>query len=169
MPQRAPKVKPQPKSKYRRSSQEQLASTPPPVVSAPISVHTSPPASSPPPSSPDVNSFDGLPLMILPAPARTGIVVPSCALSHLQTLSTPPSDDSRQQMQQQAIRQGFRCEELATGAHCLLANPPAGAEPTPLADSGAYATTYSDPGLQHSTSTSQWALRTRTRTRMRMG
>ena len=34
-------------------------------------------------------------------------------------------------MQQQAIGQGFRCEELATGAHCLLANPPAGAEPTP--------------------------------------
>ena len=54
-------------------------------------------------------------------------------------------------MQRQAIRQGFCCEEPASGAHGLLANPPAAAEPTPLADSGACATTP-DPGpsLQHS-------------------
>ena len=56
-------------------------------------------------------------------------------------------------MQRQAIRQGFCSEEPATGAHGLLANPPAAAEPTSLADSGASATTSDDPGLslqQHS-------------------
>ena len=124
MLQRAPKAKPQPTSKYRRASQQQPASTPLPVVSASISIHTSSPASSPPPPSPDVNSLDGLPLTILPAPARAGIVVPPRALSHLQTSSSPPSDDSRtQQMQRQAIWQGFCYEEPATGAHSLLANP----------------------------------------------
>ena len=49
-------------------------------------------------------------------------------------------------MQRQAIRQGFCYEEPATGAHGLLANPPAAAEPTSLADSGASATTSDDPG-----------------------
>ena len=147
MPQRAPKAKPQPTSKYRRSSQQQPASTPLPVVSASISIHTSSSGSSPPPSSPDVNSLDCLPLTILPAPARAGIVVPPRALSHLQTSSSPPSDDSRtQQMQRQAIWQGFCYEEPATGAHGLLANSPAAAEPTSLADSGAGATTSDNPG-----------------------
>ncbi|KAN0136386.1 hypothetical protein V8E53_005754 [Lactarius tabidus] len=80
-------------------------STPPPIPAS-ISVDTS----SPPPSSPDINSLAGLPLTILPAPACTGIIVPPLALSHLQTSSSPPSDDSRtQQMQRQAIRQGFCC------------------------------------------------------------
>ena len=152
MPQRPPKAKPQAKHKYRRSSQQQPASTPPPAISTSISVHASSPASSPPPSSPDVNSLDFLPLTILPAPTRTGIVVPPRALSHLPTSSTPPSDDSRmQQMQRQAIRQGFCCEEPATGAHGLLANPLAAAEPSSLADSGVSATTSDpSPSLQHS-------------------
>jgi hypothetical protein len=151
-PRRISKAKPQPQSKYksRRSSQQHPASTPPPV-NASISVHTSSPSPSPPPSSPDVDSLAGLPLTILPAPARTEIVVPPRALSHLQTSSTPPSDDSRtQQMQRQAIRQGFCYEGSATGAHGLLAkNSPAAAELiTPLADSGACATTSgSEPGL----------------------
>ena len=48
-------------------------------------------------------------------------------------------------MQQQAIRQGFCNEEPATGAHGLLASPPAAAEPTSLADSGTSATTSNDP------------------------
>ena len=145
MPQRAPKAEPQPKPKYRRSSQQQPASTPP-AVSASISVHTSSPVLA--------TAFLSRrqlarrpPLTILPAPARTGIVVPPRALSHLQTSSSPPSDDSRiQQMQRQAIRQGFCYEEPATGAHGLLANLPAAAEPTSLADSGASATTSDDPG-----------------------
>jgi hypothetical protein len=151
-PRRISKAKPQPQSKYksRRSSQQHPASAPPPV-NASISVHTSSPSPSPPPSSPDVDSLAGLPLTILPAPARTEIVVPPRALSHLQTSSTPPSDDSRtQQMQRQAIRQGFCYEGSATGAHGLLAkNSPAAAELiTPLADSGACATTSgSEPGL----------------------
>ena len=153
MSQRPPKAKPQAKHKYRHSSQQQPASTPPPAIAMSISVHTSSPASSPPPSSPDVNSLDGLPLTILPAPALTGIVVPPRALSHLQTLSTLLSDNSRtQQMQRQAIRQGFCCEEPATGAHGLLANPLPAAEPSSLADSGVSATTSDDlgPSLQHS-------------------
>jgi hypothetical protein len=123
VPRRISKAKPQPQSKYksRRKSQQQPASTPPPVHAS-ISVHTSSPSPSPPPSSPDVDSLAGLPLTILPAPARTEIVVPPRALSHLQTSSTPPSDDSRtQQMQRQAIRQGFCYEGSATGAHGLLA------------------------------------------------
>jgi hypothetical protein len=96
-PRRVSKAKPQPQSKYksRRSSQQHRASTPPPAISASISVHTSSPSPSLPPSSPDVNSLAGLPLTILPAPARTGIAVPPRALSHLQTSSSPPSDDSR--------------------------------------------------------------------------
>ena len=49
-------------------------------------------------------------------------------------------------MQRQAIRQGFCYEEPATGAHGLLANPPAAAESTSLAGSGASATTSDDPG-----------------------
>ena len=49
-------------------------------------------------------------------------------------------------MQRQAIRQGFYCEP-ATGAHGLLANSPAAAESTPLADSDA-STTKSGPSLQ---------------------
>ena len=56
-------------------------------------------------------------------------------------------------MRQQAIRQGFCYEEPATGAHGLLANPPAAAEPTSLADSCASAITSDDPGpslQQHS-------------------
>ena len=56
-------------------------------------------------------------------------------------------------MQRQAIRQSFCYEEPATGAHGLLANPPAAAKPTSLADSGASATTSDDPGpslQQHS-------------------
>jgi hypothetical protein len=55
-------------------------------------------------------------------------------------------------MQRQAIRQGFCYEGSATGAHGLLAkNSPAAAElTTPLADSGACATTSdSDHGIQH--------------------
>jgi hypothetical protein len=53
-------------------------------------------------------------------------------------------------MQQHAIRQGFFCEGPATGAHGLTIFFPAAAEPIPLADSGACATTSgSDPGLQH--------------------
>ena len=40
-------------------------------------------------------------------------------------------------MQQQAIWQGVHCERPATGVHYLIANP---------ADSGACATTTSDPG-----------------------
>jgi hypothetical protein len=152
VPRRISKAKPQPQSKYksRRKSQQQPASTPPPVHAS-ISVHTSSPSPSPPPSSPDVDSLAGLPLTILPAPARTEIVVPPRALSHLQTSSTPPSDDSRtQQMQRQAIRQGFCYEGSATGAHGLLAkDSPAAAElTTPLADSGACATTSgSEPAL----------------------
>ena len=90
MPQRAPKAEPQPKPKYRRSSQQKPAFTPPPAISASISVHMSSPASSPPPSSPDVNSLGGFPLTNLPAPACTGIVVPPHTLSHLHTSSTPP-------------------------------------------------------------------------------
>ena len=56
-------------------------------------------------------------------------------------------------MQGPAIRQGFCCEGPATGAHVLLANPPAAAELTTLLmDSGACATKSDDPGpsLQHS-------------------
>jgi hypothetical protein len=150
VPRRISKAKPQPQSKYksRRKSQQQPASTPPPVHAS-ISVHTSSPSPSPPPSSPDVDSLAGLPLTILPAPARTEIVVPPRALSHLQTSSTPPSDDSRtQQMQRQTIRQGFCYEGSATGAHGLLAkNSPAAAElTTPLADT-ALAPPHLVPGL----------------------
>ena len=109
MPQHAPKVKPQPKSKYRRSSQQQSASTPPPTISASISVHMSSPASSPTAFlSRRPSRSTAPPLTILPVPARTGIVVLPRALSHLQMSSTPASDDSRtQQIQRQAIRQGF--------------------------------------------------------------
>ena len=71
--------------------------------------------------------------------------MPPRALSHLRISSSPPSDDSRTQ-QPQAIRQGFCYEEPATGAHGLLANPPAAAEFTSLAGSGASATTSDDPG-----------------------
>jgi hypothetical protein len=55
-PRRAPKAKPQPQPKYksRRSSQQHLASTPPPTHTS-ISVHTSSPSSSLPPSSRYVN------------------------------------------------------------------------------------------------------------------
>ena len=54
-------------------------------------------------------------------------------------------------MQRQAIWQGFGCEEPATGAHSLLANPLAAAEPSSLADSGVSATTSDpSPSLQHS-------------------
>ena len=55
-------------------------------------------------------------------------------------------------MQQEAIRQGFCCEEPATGAHGLLANPLAAAKPSSLADSGVSATTSDDlgPSLLHS-------------------
>ena len=149
MPQRPPKARPQAR---HSSSQQQPASTPPPAISASISVHMSSPRSSPPPSSPDVNSLDGLPLTTLPAPARPGIVLPPRTLSHLQTSFTPPDDSRTQEMQRQAIRQGFCCEEPATGAHGLLANPLAAAEPPSLADSGVSATTSFDPGpsLQHS-------------------
>ena len=95
MPQRAPKVKPQPKSKYRRSSQQQSASTPPPTISASISVHMSSPASSPTAFlSRRPSRSTAPPLTILPVPARTGIVVLPRALSHLQMSST---DDSRTQ------------------------------------------------------------------------
>ena len=99
-----------PKSKYRRSNQQQSASTPPPAISASISVHMSSPASLPTAFLSRRPSHSmAPPLTILPVPARTGIVVSPGALSHLQTSSTPASDDNRtQQMQQQAIRQGFR-------------------------------------------------------------
>ena len=54
-------------------------------------------------------------------------------------------------MQRQAIRQGFCCEEPATGPHDLLANPLAAAEPPSLANSGVSATTSDpSPSLQHS-------------------
>ena len=54
-------------------------------------------------------------------------------------------------MQWQAIRQGFCCEEPATGAHGLLANPLAAAESPSLADSGISAITSDpSPSLQHS-------------------
>ena len=54
-------------------------------------------------------------------------------------------------MQRQAIWQGFCCEEPATGAHGLLANPLAAAGPPSLADSGVSATTSDpSPSPQHS-------------------
>ena len=84
---------------------------------------------------------------------RTEILVPPRTLSHLQTSTTPSDDSKTQQMQGPAIRQGFCCEGPATGAHVLLANPPAAAELTTLLmDSGACATKSDDPGpsLQHS-------------------
>ena len=106
MPQRAPKAKPQPKRKYHRSSQQKPAFTPPPAVSASISVHMSSPASLPTAFLSRRPSHSmAPPLTILPVPARTGIVVLPRALSHLQMSST---DDSRtQHIQRQAIRQGF--------------------------------------------------------------
>ena len=76
----------------------------------------------------------------------------SCVRAHIHSpcnrVRLPrASDDSRiQQMQRQAIRQGFCYEEPATGAHGLLANLSAAAEPTSLVDSGASATTSDDPG-----------------------
>ena len=153
MPQHTPKAKPQAKHKYRRSSQQQPTSIPPHAISASISVHTSSLASSPPPSSPDVNPLDGIPLTVLPAPTRNGIVVPPRAMSHLKTLFTPSDDSRTQEMQLQAIQQGFCCEEPATGAHGLLANTLAAAEPPTLVDSGVNATTSDNHGpslQQHS-------------------
>src|ERR1700744_3402902 len=69
---------------------------------------------------------------ILPALACTGIVLLPSALSHLQTSSAPPSDDSRtQRRQRQAILQGVFCEGPVTGAHGLLANILVATEATP--------------------------------------
>ena len=128
---------PQPKPKSRRTSQRHRASTPSPVNTS-ISVHTSPPSTPPPPSqqpssptTPSVNSLAGLPLTILPAPSRTAIAIPPRALSHLQasSSSSPDGSDSQtQQMQRQAIRQGFCYEGTETGADGLLATSPAAAE-----------------------------------------
>ena len=54
-------------------------------------------------------------------------------------------------MQRQAIRQGFCCEEPATGAHGHLANPLVAAESPSLVDSGVGAITSDpSPSLQHS-------------------
>ena len=138
--------KPQPKSKLCSSSQQMPTSTPAPAISVSILAHMSLPASLPPPFSPDINLLNGLPLMILPAPAHTKIMVPLCALSHLQTSFSPPSDDSRtQQIQWQAIQQGFCYEEPASGTHGLLTYPPAAAKPSSPVDSSASASTFDDP------------------------
>ena len=87
-PRRAQKPKPQPqlKHKLRRANQQHRASTPPAaptfasVNTSPASTPSpSPPASQPssPATPPDVNSLAGLPLTILPAPARREIVIPT--------------------------------------------------------------------------------------------
>ncbi len=161
-----PKLHSQPSGRHkpRRAGQQHRESTPPPI----ISVHTSTPSSSPPPQQPsspvtppDVNSLAGLPLTILPAPARTEIVIPPRALSHLHASPDPPDPGAEretkvQQMQQHAIRQGFCYEGAAVGAHGLLATFPAAAGHTPPTDSGACATTTTiptatepEPGPQH--------------------
>ncbi|KAH9069604.1 hypothetical protein EDB83DRAFT_2518349 [Lactarius deliciosus] len=99
-----------------------------------------------PPSSPimppDFNLLAGLPLTILPAPART----------RLRSSPGPPDPvRGMQEVQQHAIRQGFCYEGVAVGAHGLLASLPA-AEPTPALGGSTCATitnsaTAPDPDL----------------------
>jgi hypothetical protein len=71
---------------------------------------TTPMPSQQQPSSPitptNVNSLAGLPLTVLPAPARTAITIPPRALSHLHAFSPGPPDPRAgkvRQMHQQAI------------------------------------------------------------------
>ncbi|KAH9167665.1 hypothetical protein EDB89DRAFT_107258 [Lactarius sanguifluus] len=146
-PQSHPPARQSPRRKPRRSTQQHRTSTPP-AINTSISIHMSTPESTPPPqeqsspiTSPDVNSLAGLPLTILPEPARTEIAIPPRALSHLHSSPDPP-DPARnlQETQQYAIRQGFCYEGTAVGAHGLLAISPA-AESSPASDSGACATT----------------------------
>jgi hypothetical protein len=96
---------------------------------------------------PPATSTTGLPLAIHRTPARTEIVVP---LGHLRISPSPLSDNSRtQQMQRQAIRQGFCCESSQQARSVPRKKFPTAAElTTPLADSGACATTSgSEPAL----------------------
>ena len=95
-------------------------------------------------------------------PTRMEIMIPLHSLNYLYASSSHPDPGAGagtkiQQIQQQAVRQGF--EGATVGAHGLLANIlPAAAVPT--TDSGACATTTTtstttattatdDPGLQH--------------------
>lgn len=144
--QHAQKAKPhrQYKHKSRRSRLQHPTSTPPPAISASISVHTS----SSPSSCTDVNSLAGLPLTILLAPAHGNAARTESATNVAQSFGR--QHDAK--MQRHAIRQGLCCEEPTAGAHGLLANPSGVAEPTtPLAHS-VVCTTSSDscPSQQHS-------------------
>ncbi|KAH9055280.1 hypothetical protein EDB87DRAFT_1338580 [Lactarius vividus] len=146
-PQSHPPAQPQPRHKPRRSAQQHRTSTPPAIHTS-MSIHTSTPESTPPPQEqsspitpPDVNSLAGLPLTILPEPARTEIAIPPRALSYLHSSPDPPDPVCKlQETDQYAIRQGFCYEGAAVGAHGLLATSPA-AEPSPVSDSGACAIT----------------------------
>ncbi|KAI9436869.1 hypothetical protein H4582DRAFT_364171 [Lactarius indigo] len=114
-----------------------------------ISIHTSTSESTPPPEEqsspitpPDVVSLAGLPLTILPEPARMEIAIPPRALSHLHSSSdTPDPVRKLQATEQYAIRQGVCYEGAAIGAHGLLATSPAAEPTTPASDSGACANT----------------------------
>jgi hypothetical protein len=153
LPRRALRTRPLSFSKAERSivgrtSKQRRASTPSP---APISARTSlpSPSPSPPPESPtvsppDTNSFAGLPLTILPAPAATDIVIPPRALSHLQASSGPP--DPKFGMRHRESVQGFHCEEAAVGAHGLLESPSIVA-----ANSSAVATTTTTTAISSTT------------------
>ena len=134
-------------SKFGRTSKHRPLSA---FSPAPISVPTSFPSPSPSPlprssSAPprDTNALAGLPLMILPAPAATDIVIPTRALNHLNASPGPP--DPEFGTRDFESLQDFHCEEAAVGAHGLLESRSAPAATSTATT--AVATSSMDSGL----------------------
>ena len=154
MPQRAPKAKPQPTSKYRRSQPAAARVYP---AACRICVHFHPYviawvlataflsrrqlARRPPTDNPSRACLRGDRRAAACSQPLTDVVQSSFRRQQDATNATTSNPA------------GFCYEEPATGAHGLLANPPAAASPSSLVDCGVSATTSDDPGpslQQHS-------------------